>query len=215
MIYDGFKKMKEQGEKYILLFSSGRDSCVMLDLASKFTPNLFTTVFFYFVKGLEFQESYLRKIENKYDIKILRLPHWEISNYEKMHGKEVRILKCKDMEASIRRQLDIPWLAYGYRKDESMTRRSMIGSLRNAENIDYKFKKMYPIADFTEKKIVEYIKQNKILLPREYYHGMRNIDQFKCDGAVWIKNEYPDDWKKIIGRFPLVEAEAFRWENKK
>ena len=213
-IYSGFETLAKEGIEYTLFFSSGRDSCVMLDLASKHTPGQFKAVFLYVVKGLEFQESFLRKTEQKYGIEILRYPSWDVSNYQRIHGKDVRRLKCSDMESSIRRQLDIPWLAYGYRKDESMTRRARIGSLHNEANIDYKFKKIYPIADFTKRKIEAYVKENKVALPREYAHGMRDITAFKGPASVWVKNEYPADWQKILETFPLVEAEAFRWENR-
>jgi len=198
----------------LLFFSGGRDSIAMLDLAQKFIPGKFTPIFLYIVKGLEFQEKTLRYYENRYGIEIKRELHWDASAYLKQMGQTKKVLKCSDCETYLRRKYDEPWIMLGYRKDESLQRRGHLGSLAKSDYIDWQYHKIFPIADWLSKDIDVYIKSNRLVLPPEYRRGFRNIDQFKGEAAVYIKNTYPNDWEKIISTLPLVAGEAFRQENK-
>lgn len=206
--------MADSIDHCLLFFSGGRDSIAMLDLFDRFLHGKYKPIFLYMVKGLEFQERTLRLYEKKFGIEIAREVHWDVSAYLKQMGKVPKALKCSDCESNLRQKYDEPWIALGYRKDESLQRRGHLGSLSKSDYIDWQYHKLFPLADWTAADIVAYIKARKLVLPVEYQNGYRNIDQFKGRCALYIKNSYPGDWKKIIETFPLIEAEAFRQENK-
>jgi len=213
-LFQSIKAIASLDSKIIVFFSTGKDSTVMLDLFQRFLPGRYQAVFLYFVKGLSFQESILRHYEDRFGIKIERRPHWDIANYDRaMANVQGRALKEKDIAAHIREETGLSWLAYGYRRDESMQRRGILTPFA-PDYIDAKFRKVYPLGAWSNHHIDEYIKARKLLLPREYAFGFRNIDQFKGPAVLWIKNNYPEDWQKIIDRFPIVEAEALRQEVK-
>jgi len=199
-------------DEAVVFFSSGKDSIAMLDLFQRFLPSRFTPVFLYFVRGLEFQERVLRYYEGRFSIAIQRRPHWDIANYDRVaRNQKQRALKERDIAAHIREETGLSWLAYGYRTDESMQRRGQLRTFAPTF-IDHKFKKLYPLGAWSRHHVESYVKDRRLLLPAEYAHGYRNIDQFKGPAVLWIKNSYPDDWARIIARFPAVEAEAVRQE---
>jgi phosphoadenosine phosphosulfate reductase len=206
--------MADSIDHCLLFFSGGRDSIVMLDLFERFMSGRYKAVFLYMVKGLEFQEKILRHYEAKFGIEILREVHCDVSAYLKQMGKATKALKAADCEKFLRHKHDEPWIALGYRKDESLQRRGHLGSLSKTDFIDWKYHKLFPIADWLESDIKAYIKARKLVLPVEYANGYRNIDQFKGRAALYVKNSYPEDWARITAQFPLIEAEAFRMENR-
>ena len=201
-------------DEAVVFFSSGKDSICMLDLFQRFLPGRYVPVFLYFVQGLEFQERTLRYYEDRFGIEIQRHPHWDIANYDRAaRNLGGRALKGRDAEYAIRESTGLSWLAYGYRTDESMQRRGQLRPLAPTF-IDHKFHKLYPLGVWSRHHVEAYVKERRLVLPIEYQHGYRNVDQFKGRTVLWIKKNYPDDWQKIIARFPAVEAEAVRQEAK-
>lgn len=211
-LFGAIQAMADGVDHCLLYFSGGRDSIAMLDLAHRFMPCKFTAVFLYIVKGLEFQERTLRYYERKCGIEIKREPHWDVSVYLKQMGQVKKIITCEKHEKYLKRKYNEPWIMLGYRKDESLQRRGHLGSLSKTNYIDWRHHKLFPLSAWLSKDVDAYIKMRKLLLPPEYRYGYRNIDQFKGDAAIYIKNTYPDDWEKIIAKFPLVEAEIVRCE---
>jgi len=183
----------------------------MLDLMQRFMPGKYRPVFLYLVQGLDFQEQTLRYYEKAFKIKIEREQHWDVSAYLAQMGQySGRPLKAADCEKRLREKFDTPFIALGYRKDESLQRRGHLGSLAKDNYIDWRNRKLFPVADFLSSEIDTYVKVRKLYLPPEYRAGFRNIDQFKGRPLLYIKNTYPEDYQKIVSTFPMVEAEVVR-----
>jgi phosphoadenosine phosphosulfate reductase len=73
--------------------------------------------------------------------------------------------------------------------------------------IDEKYKKLYPVINFTKKNIYSYIKLHKLHLPVEYNTGKDR--DFYVPGApelVILKRNFPKDYEMIIQEFPHLEA---------
>lgn len=189
------------------MFSTGKDSIVMTDLLMKYYSGEKTFVYFYLVPDLEFKETILQWYENKYGVKINRFPNANIRSL--LLKKKI---KQADGDAALRKKFDISWMAYGYKKNDSMARRGMLANLQYG--IDDRQKKLYPVGEWSDKQIYAHIKLNKLALPVEYSHG------FDCDfysptgaGLLWLKRTFPNDYRKIVEVFPEYEAMAFREES--
>jgi 3'-phosphoadenosine 5'-phosphosulfate sulfotransferase (PAPS reductase)/FAD synthetase len=110
-----------------------------------------------------------------------------------------------DIEHGLRAKYNISWIAQGVRRDESMARRGMLAHL--SYGIDERNKKLYPIADFSTKQVMAYAKLNKLPLPPEYQHGFKHdFSVPDVDVLVYLKNNYPKDYKKVIAEFPHLGA---------
>ena len=186
------------------MFSTGKDSIVMADLLVKSYTGKKEFVFMYFVQGLEIKQRIIDYYEKRWKIQIHQIP--DNSNLSLKTGKKY---KLADIEHGLRKTLNISYIAQGIRRDESLARRGMLAHL--PYGIDERNKKLYPIADFSKKDVMAYIKLNKLPLPIEYQHGWQH-DFYTpdVDGLVYLKNNFPKDYKKVIKEFPKLEAMV--WE---
>lgn len=64
----------------LISFSMGKDSIATMDLCFKYFKRV-QPFFMYMVPNLEFQEEALGKYERHYNTKIIRVPHFETSNF--------------------------------------------------------------------------------------------------------------------------------------
>jgi phosphoadenosine phosphosulfate reductase len=209
-LFEDIEYFNKTVKKAVFMFSGGRDSIVLLSLLKKYAETVeITPVFMYFVKGLSFQEKILKHYEKLYDIQIERIPHndvkWMMANDKK------RRVRQGDVEAFLRNEYNISMLVYGYRKDESLQRRGMLAHLDHA--IDWKFKKAYPLAEWREPHIRKYVQKERLILPDSYRLGYRDINSFKGEALMYVYYNFPEDYKKIIEVYPLLEAERVRFEN--
>jgi sulfate adenylyltransferase subunit 2 len=187
-------------EPLLVMFSTGKDSIVMTDLLIKNYQGRLEFVFLYFVDGLEIKERILRHYEKRYGIAIHRQPH-----FTSLSMKTGKKYKMADIERGLRANYNISYIAQGYKKTDSMARRGMLARL--PMGIDERNKKVYPVAEWNDKKILSYIKLNKLPLPVEYNHGLKHdFSVPDIDFILYLKNNFPDDYQKIIAEFPRLEA---------
>lgn len=207
-IYQNIRTIAAQVDQAIVLFSCGKDSTVMLDLFAAYMKGKITVVHLYYVKGLEFHEQIIRHYQQKYGIEIQQHPHPEVAVMDRR--SKANHASISQGDAFLRERYEISFLAYGYRKDESLERRGM---LKHTENgIDWKFRKLYPLAEWKQADIEKYVKARKLLQSPEYAWGYRDIHVFKGEPLLWIKSRYPEDYERIVARFPHIEGELLRAE---
>lgn len=195
----------------IVMFSTGKDSIVTLDLCCKFIKNI-KVVHLYFVKDLSYRDRFLKYYEDRYSVKIDKYPQVDVSRIFSNKAftnniKDVPKLKQVDMELYLRKEYNMSYLAYGYRKDESLQRR---GHLTSCNAFEKKFKRFFPVADWSQKDIFNYIKKEKLPLPVEYSFGFRDINFFEGEGLMWLYRNYPEDYEKMKLQYPFIGAELLR-----
>ena len=193
-------------EPSILLFSTGKDSIVSGDLLHN-TGISFTPVFLYFVKGLAIKQSIIEYYEKRWNVKIEQRPH-----PRSLSLKANKKYKMSDIEKSLRAEFNISWIIDGAKKTDSMARRGMMANL--TDGIDERNRKIYPLADWNDNKVMAYIKLNRLMLPIEYQHGFKrdfNVPTIKK--LLYLKNNFLSDYKKILNEFPNLESMVWAEEN--
>lgn len=188
-------------------FSGGKDSVVTLDLCMKYFKNV-VPYFMYLVKGLEFQEKTIRYYENKYDVEMLRVPHFMLSDFLRygsfrMPDLDVPIIKTVDLYNYMRNETGIYWICAGERISDSIVRRAMI---KNSGTIDSKRGRIYPVAQWNKSNIMSYLKINKLPLSLENKTLGFSFRSLMGEDMIKIKECFPDDFEKIKRDFPLIEA---------
>lgn len=212
LLFDPIKTQSKVTDSVIVGFSGGKDSIVTLDLCFRYFKNV-KPFFMYLVPDLEFQERQLRWYEEKYDTEIIRLPHFEMSNALKYGAfrdidYSVDLVKMNDVYAHLRQQTGIHWIAAGERAKDSIVRNAMI---KNSGSIDYKRGRFYPVAYWSKKEILEYIKFKKLYLSPEQKQMGFSFRGLTGKELSIVQELYPDDYKKILKVFPFAGAAVERY----
>lgn len=212
LLFDPIKTQAKVTDSVIVGFSGGKDSIVTLDLCFKYFKNV-QPFFMYLVPDLEFQEKMLRWYENKYNCKIIRLPHFEVSNALKYGvfreiDEEVSIVGMNDVYSYLRQETGIYWIAAGERCGDSMVRNAMI---KHSGTIDVKRGRFYPVANWNKQEILQYIKFKKLYLSPEQRDMGFSFRAFTGEELQIIYERYPADYEKIVKMFPFAGAARERY----
>lgn len=196
--------------------SLGKDSLVLLDLIyPKF--DRIVCVFMYFVPGLEHIERWIGWVKSKYPkIELVQIPHWNLTYILRggmycVPNPDVKLLKLADVVKAMQLKHDVYYTFLGMKKADGMNRRLM---LNGYEEKGYENNGMcYPLADWTQKDILAYMKQNNLPKPVRYGNKASNGIGFNIDCFLWLRSNYPVDLQKIIKAFPMSGRILFEYDN--
>lgn len=213
LLFDPIKTQSKITDSVIVGFSGGKDSIVTLDLCMRYFKNC-VPFFMYLVPELEFQEKMLRYYENRYDTEIIRIPHFECSNFLKYGcftamDWDVDIVGVNDTYAYLRELTGYHWISAGERCADSIVRNAMI---KKSGSVDYKRGRFYPLAYWKKAEILQYIKQKKLYLTKEQREIGFSFRSLAGNELAVIKELYPVDYEKILKVYPFAGAGIKRFE---
>lgn len=204
-------------EEVILMCSLGKDSLVALDLASRKFKKIYC-VFMYFVKGLEHIERWANYVKHRYpNIVFMEVPHWNLtyilrSGMYCVPNPNVKLLNLSMVCNGLRAKLGVSNVILGMKKADSMNRRLM---LMGYESRNYIYNGMvYPLAEWTQKDVMAYMRQNKLPQPIRYGKNASNGLGFNEDCFLWMQKNFPGDLEKIYEAFPLSRRILFEYNRK-
>lgn len=207
-----------KSSKALLFYSGGKDNIVLLDLMAKHFDEI-VLVFMYLVPGLEQVDKYLSYSKAKYpNVRILQVPHWNLS-YINAYGlftepkDDVRMVKLRHIDETVREQTGIDYTFYGMKKADGMSRRIMLSQYHLHAITDGG--KVYPLSLWTKQHVLEYIRHHKLPSPIEYTkHGRSQGLGLNADCMLYLRDNYPNDLKKMLAAFPLAEKILIDHANK-
>lgn len=195
------------GEPVIVFFSTGKDSIAMTDLMVRHYSGQIIPVFMYFVPGLSIKQRIIEYYEKRWGLTVKQMPH-----FTSLSLKSGKRHKMGDIERSLRAELNVSWIAQGYKKTDSLARRGMLANL--PYGIDERNRKLYPIAGWNDKQVMAYLKLNRLPLPVEYGHGLkRDFCVPDTRLLLYLKNNFPGDYQKVIAEFPQLDAGVWAEEH--
>lgn len=208
--------IRERSSEALLFLSLGKDSLVPLDLLyPKF--DRIVCVFMYFVKDLEHINRWINWTKARYPkIEFVQVPHWNLTYILRggmycVPNPEVRLLKLADVVKAMQLKHGVYYTFLGMKKADGMNRRLM---LNGYEEKGYENNGMcYPLADWTQKDILAYMKQNNLPEPVRYGNKASNGIGFNIDCFLWLRSNYPVDLQKIIKAFPMSGRILFEYDN--
>lgn len=216
-------KMAEECDTCILAFSTGKDSIAAWLQVRKFFRRV-VPYYCYLVPGLSFVEKSLAYYEDFFGQHIYRLPHRSL--YRMLGAmvfqppQHVTYIESLDMPGDeyndttigeiIRQTANLPAGAYvgtGVRMADSPMRR--IG-IKTHGAINHNGKRFYPVYDWLKEDLLREIDAAGVKLPVDYRLFGRTFDGIDYRFLKPIKENYPDDYERILNFFPLAELELKR-----
>ncbi len=199
----------------LLVGVSGKDSVACLELLHSHQKPFrrIQGFFMYLVPGLSFQERYMRYLERRYSISILRLPHWQLGDM--LQGGSYRPitaaatecppLTIAKMEGYLRERTGIGWIVGGHKITDSLLRRLQVGL---HHGIDVAHKRAFPLAYWTNSSVYTFLRSRGVALPPDYgiYPRGRSFGDLMAHSVGPIKKHFPEDYAKIKEWFPYVDA---------
>lgn len=199
----------------VLLFHSagGKDSIMMLDLCAKYIKHV-ECVFMYTVDGLEHVDKYINWAIDRYKVKFYRVEHYATKSAIKAghlgctHDPTVKVKKLNDVVTQMKEYTGIEWAAYGFKRSDSMNRNLMMNKLE-MQSFNLDTKNAYPICDLKNNQVLQYIEDNNLIRPISYGKGRSSgVAPSDKDFLNWCRENYPQDYAKIISYFPLAATIA-------
>ena len=213
------EQIAQKTNKVILFHSmSGKDSIALLHLLYPHFDQI-TCVFMYVVKDLEHIARYMHYINKKYPkARIIQIPHFAVFSYIKTghlgyrQNEKQRIYNLSDLTDNIREKTAIEWAFFGFKQSDSMNRRVMLRTYQE-QAINEKNKKVYPLSTYKNNDIIEYIKAEKLIIPEKYGNSQSSgTDINDLNYLLFLRNHFPNDLKKVIAEFPLVERKLYEYD---
>lgn len=213
IMFDPIKTQSKVTDSVIVAFSGGKESIVTLDLCCKYFKNV-KAFFMYIVPNLSFQERTLQWYENKYDLEIIRLPHMDASmffRYGCFRNEDYTfpIVSINDIYRYVRIETDMWWIAAGERINDSIVRRAM---MKKSGSIDVQRGRFYPISAWNKKEVLDYIKYHKLYLGQDSRKLGFSFKTLEGRELFMIRENFPDDYEKILHLYPFAEASVKRYE---
>lgn len=211
-------------DSVVLGLSGGKDSLAILDLSSQVFKRI-VAFFMYIAPGLRCIERHIEAAVARYDgrrygdhecrVELIKLPpHWCVSQYMmeglarwdhvEQYQKHLVKLRLKDIEGYVKQKVDIEWVVYGMRIDESLSRR---GWIKPIQGFDAKFKRLFPLWNWKATEVKAYLTAKRIPVPNQW-------DQVTLDSksAAWLRDNHPDDYQRFLRVYPHAEALAMHWD---
>lgn len=206
--YAIFEELKNITNSVIVSFSTGKDSLVLLDLCKKYFDNIYV-YFMYIVKGLEYFENKIKYAEERFNVKIKQYPHPELSRYLRngvctFDAYETPKISYLDIMNCVKQDFNCEWIGYGWKKTDSLQRRGYLSTLR-LDGINDKSKTFYPISQWNDNMIKTYLKHNNIIIPKTNKIGQFEVN-LTYNSLKFMKDNYNNDYNKILKQFPFAEA---------
>lgn len=211
---DCISSVTAQTDECLLFLSLGKDSLVTLDLCAPHFRHI-TCVFMYFVQGLEHIERWVRWALARYpNIEIIQIPHWNLT-YALRGGlccppdPSVRVMTLRDTIKAMRIRTGLQHTFLGMKMADSMKRRLFIRQY--AQNHYCNNGMCYPLAEWTQRDVLAYMRQHRLPEPIRYSRTKPGGGVgLSMDCLTWLRDNCPQDLKKIYEVFPL--AERLLWE---
>lgn len=209
--------VRQQSDEVVLFCSLGKDSLVCLDLIYPQFRRI-VCVFMYFVKDLDHIGRWIGWLKSRYPkVEFMQVPHWNLTYLLRaglycVPNSKIKLFKLADVVKTVRIKTGIGYVFLGMKKADSMNRRLMLKGYENNHYVNGGL--CYPLADWTQRDILAYMRQHNLPEPVRYGKKASSGLGFNLDCFLWMRKNFPQDLEKIYKVFPLSRRILYEYDNK-
>lgn len=217
---DIIKSISERTDRVILFHSaSGKDSIALLYLISPYFKEVIC-VYMYVVKDLSHINRYINYACKKYpNVKYVQIPHFGVYSYRRTgymgceKNEKQKLYNMAQLTNIIRERFNVDWAFFGFKQSDSMNRRLMLRTYE-MNGINEAQKKCYPLSEYKNSDVLAYIGRTGLVKPETYggKHQSSGTDITDINYLLFLRDNYPDDLKKVLSEYPLVERKLFEYD---
>jgi sulfate adenylyltransferase subunit 2 len=215
---NGLKAVREQTDEIILFYSGGRDSVVCLDLLAPVFKKVYCA-FMYFLPGMDCYTPYLNWLKKYPNVELIEMQHWNtlqriragMYNHITIGRDKIKLIKLSHCVDLAREKSGCDWVAFGYKKSDGISRNLFI-SQTMFDSIDLKLKKFYPISNWSQKNVENYITQKRLIKPVMFKGQRTNGIGVNENSLLFLRQHYPNDLQKILEVFPLAGKILYEYD---
>lgn len=196
--------------------SFGKDSLATLDLACR----LFERVEAYYlfrVADMAIVDEWAEAVRVRHGVVVRRYPHFDLSRLYRggilqphWEGLErtPRIMLA-DIERAFRRDAEVTWLAYGWRRNDSFSRALI---MKKCGGLDEKAQRVFPLRSWKRSDVLTYLEMRGIPRPPTLGRQEQGGLDFNPAALEELRQRYPEDWARWQRDFPFsgVQLQAAR-----
>ena len=217
---DIIKAVAKKTDRVILFHSaSGKDSIALLDLISPYFKEI-VCVYMYVVKDLSHINRYINYTCNKYlNVKYIQIPHFSVYSFRRIgylgcvKNEKQKLYNMAQLTDIVREKYNIEWAFFVFKQSDSMNRRLMLRTY-GMNGINEEQKKCYPLSEYKNKDVLEYISRKNLIKPESYdlKHQSSGTDITDINYLLFLRNNFPKDLGRVINEYPLVERKLFEYD---
>lgn len=216
---DIIQSIAERTDRVILFHSaSGKDSIALLDLISPYFKEI-VCVYMYVIKDLYHINRYINYACKKYpNVKYIQIPHFAVYSYIRIgymgcaKNEKQKLYNMSQLTDIVRERYGIEWTFFGFKQSDSMNRRLMLRTY-DMNGINEAQKKCYPLSEYKNADVLAYIDKVGLIKPEKYGKSQSSgTDITDINYLLHLRNKFPDDLKKVVDAFPLVERKLFEYD---
>lgn len=203
------KSLAEKHEAVLVGYSGGKESCVILDLATKFFKRV-VAYHLYLVPGLRYTEERLAFARSRWKVDFLTYPssafldacrNWWYCD-PRPEWCALPDWNADTFHKAIQRQTGIPLILNGARLGDYRNRRRQVQGRKKKDVV-------YPIRDWAKAHVAKYLLVNGIPLPPSDGRVSTSVN-LTARSLLWLARDYPDDFERVAKFFPYVRTQVYR-----
>jgi len=191
--------------------SFGKDSMATLHLCC----GMFRRVEAYYlfrVRNLETVNKWAKQTQDKFGVRVRMYPHFDLSRCYRnavlqphwIGLKNAPKIKIADIENRFREEARIDWIAYGWRRSDSLSRALILKKWRGYDVVRHR---VYPLRIWKRQHVLDYLERHRIPIPPGLGRKEQGGLDFHPKALEHLRHNCEGDWTKWLNDFPLSEIQ--------
>lgn len=212
------RSVREKTDTAVLFYSAGgKDGIALLDMLAGVFDKVIC-YYMYLIPNLDHIQPYIKWAETHYNnVEVRQIKHYQRDFFDsfgffKEPDESITPRKIGDIEQSVREETGIKYGFSGMKGVDGYMKRMRLKLFAKAGYITDKGM-VYPLALWTNKEVLQYIKTKNLIIP--FVYESKAISQgfgIDLNTMLLMKRKYPRDYQRILKEFPYSEKLIFDYE---